>query len=279
MSLLSIAIDILREARARKWFWFLGIGTTGLLTLMAVALRMDVIDGALSGMQLFGKVVNNDIRATDLALKPLFQAVSGLIFYGGAIVFSLASADFASTLLSPGRIEHMLSLPIRRFDILIGTYVGVMILAALGALYGSTGVVIILGIKTGFWAWRLMVAATLGTLCFAVLYAVMITASVFARSSALALISSGTMLLLGIVAGQRRFLGTAFAEGLPRDIFDGLTFVIPRISRLGEVCSDVAGRGVTDIGGPELWALIGGHVLFAGAILALGVWRFQGRDY
>src|SRR5439155_19854827 len=109
--------------------------------------------------RLFGKDVPSPIMSVDVFLRPIYEGTAYLIFYGGTVFGILACSDFAPSLLSPGRIEHLLSLPVRRWELLLGTFLGVMVISLLGALYGATGLVIILGIKSGYWTIRPLAAA------------------------------------------------------------------------------------------------------------------------
>jgi len=117
---LHVALDLFREAARRRWFVALGAGITLLLCVAGLTLRMDVVDGALAATRLFGKVIHTDIRSVDVALRPVFRAAAYVIFYGGLAFFILACSDFAPSLLAPGRIEHLLSLPVQRWQLLGG---------------------------------------------------------------------------------------------------------------------------------------------------------------
>src|SRR2546430_16817818 len=149
MMTFTIALDLLRQAVLRKWFLALGLIITVILALVGMALRMEVVDGALAGTRLFGKLVGGDIVAADVALRPVFSAATYVIFYGFTGFLILACADFAPALLAPGRVEHLLGLPVRRFELIAGTYLGVLALAGLAALYGASGLCVLLGLKTG----------------------------------------------------------------------------------------------------------------------------------
>ena len=106
---------------------------------MGLSLRMEVVDGALAATRLFGKLVHHDIQSADVALRPVFKVASYLLYYGGLAFGILACADFGPSLFSPGRIEHLPALPVRRWQLLVGTYLGVLALSLLGALYGAGG--------------------------------------------------------------------------------------------------------------------------------------------
>src|SRR5262249_23980582 len=138
-ALFTVAFDLFREAASRRWFLSLGLGITLLLAVLGLTLRLDVVDGALAATRLFGKVLHTDIRSVDVALRPVFRAASYVIFYGGLGFGILACADFAPSLLAPGRIEHLLALPVQRWQLLGGTFLGVLGLSTIFALYGAGG--------------------------------------------------------------------------------------------------------------------------------------------
>src|SRR6185369_1553720 len=158
-AVLTVAFDLFREAASRRWFLALGLSITILLCVLGLTLRMDVVDGALAATRLFGKVMHADIRSVDVALRPVFRAAAYLIFYGGLAFGVLACADFAPSLLAPGRIEHLLALPVQRWQLLTGTFLGVLALAAIGAVYGAGGLTLLLAVKTGVWTARPVLAA------------------------------------------------------------------------------------------------------------------------
>jgi ABC-type transport system involved in multi-copper enzyme maturation permease subunit len=277
MIVLHVATDLLREAVSRKWFVALFAGITLLLLTLGLSLEMDVVDGALAGARLFGSVLDTSIRSVDAALRPVFFAAAALIFYGGTAFMLLASSDFAPSLLSPGRIEHLLSLPVRRWHLLAGTYLGVLVLSIVCALYGAGGLAVILGFKTGVWTWGPILAALLAVVNFATLYAAMLATALFARSTALSAAVGVLLFALGIVAGQRDNLAPLFEEGFGRRAFETFMRFVPRVSTLGNAAVDVASARAINVAG--LFALLGGFAIFALSALALGAWRFEQRDF
>jgi Cu-processing system permease protein len=277
MKSLVVAADLLRQALRRKWFLGLGLVMTAGLTLLALSLRMDVVDGALAGARLFGAVVSTGIVAADVAVRPVFEAVTYVIFYGATAFLVLACSDFAPRLLAPGRIEHMLALPVRRYELITGTYLGVVTLGGLAVLYGAGGLVALLGVKTGVWTLRPLLAALLGILAFASLYSVMLAIALVARSAALSAATGGGLLVLGIVAGFRAKMLPAWQPGIGRSVFAGLTLLVPRISTLGQTCADIAASRPIALG--PLAGLCGTFFLFAGGGLALAVWLCERKDF
>jgi Cu-processing system permease protein len=273
----AVAADILREALSRRWFLAMGIGVTLVLAGLALGLRLDVVDGALAASRLFGASLGSDIRSVDVALRPAFKAAALLIYYGGLCLGILLCADFGPMLLAPGRIEHLLALPVRRWQLLLGTFLGVLLLAVLGALYGAGGLGLILGLKTGVWTVRPVVAALLASVSFAAIYAPMLAAALFVRSAAFSAAVGGAVFVAGIVASFRAEVARAFAAGPGRGVFEALTLPLPRVASLADAAGGIAGAQPVDLG--RLATLIAGLVGFALGCLALAVWRFERRDF
>ena len=273
--ILLVAVDLLREAFARKWILAIAIGITLILGCIASALRLEVVDGALAATKLFGSSLDTDVQAVDVALKPVFAAASYIVFYGGLLFGLVATADFAPALLSPGRIELMLAQPLRRSELLVGTYLGVTLLAALGALYGAGGFALILGLKTGVWSAAPILAGLLASIAFAAIYGVMLAAATFVRSAALAGFVGAVLFVLGVIAGYRDTTAQGFESGWGRATYEGLTLFLPRISAL----ADVAG-GVTAQPSPLVVVRLAAGVLAFGlAALCVGIWQLNRKDF
>jgi Cu-processing system permease protein len=274
---LSIAADILREAASRKWFLALGLAVTLVLATMGFSLQMDVVDGALAGTRLFGSSLGNVMQPVDVALRPVFMAAAYLIFYGGLGFMIMACADFGPTMLSPGRIEHLLALPVRRWQLLFGTFLGVMALTALGTTYGAGGLTLILGVKTGVWTARPLLAGVFAVIAFAPVYATMLASALFARSAALSAAVGALVFIAGIVAGFRVEVARVFEQGAARSSFEAVSAFWPRVSTLGRISADLASSASVEV---EIFAsAVGSALLFAAGALALGSWRFEQRDF
>jgi Cu-processing system permease protein len=276
-AVLAVAMDLFREASSRKWFLALGIGITLLLCAAGLTLRIDVVDGALAATRLFGKTLHTDIRSVDVALRPVFRAAAYVIFYGGLAFGILACADFAPSLLAPGRIEHLLALPVQRWQLLAGTFLGVLGLSSLGAIYGAGGLTLLLAVKTGVWTARPIAAALIAGVTFTAIYGGMLVAALFARSAALSAATGAALFIAGIIAGYRERLADFFDNGAARAIFRAVTLLLPRVSTLADASADLAASAPVDRGalGSELLGLL----VFGLAALMFGIWRFEQKDF
>lgn len=276
-SAVLVALDLLREARSRRWTLALFGVVTLALVLIAAGLRLEVVDGALAATRLFGSDVRSDVRSVDVALRPLFVGAAYVVFYGGLVLGIPATSDFAVALLAPGRIEHLLALPVRRWELLAGTFLGVFALVLAGGAYGGLGVVLVLWAKTGVLNAGPVCAALAAAVAFAPVYAAMLLTAVLARSAAVSAGAGLAMFALGAVASHRATLAELFNAGAARAAFLGVTAAIPRLTRLGSPGALVAGaEGFA--AGPVL-ALGAGTLTFAVALLSLAIARFDRKDY
>ena len=233
--LFRVAFDLLLEASRRKWFLALFGAITLVLLVLGFSLQLDVVDGAIAGSKLFGAFLSKDIVSANRVLSALYTATAFVSFYGGAFFLAIACSDFAPELLSPGRIEHLLSLPVARWQLLFGTFVGVVTLAAAGTLYGACGLTVLLGVKTGVWNWNLVIGSAVGWVGFCALYAVMLTVNFFVRSAALSGALAVVTLILGVVASFRESIAVAMNPGVGRTLFSWAMLPIPRLGTLASV--------------------------------------------
>lgn len=277
MKTFAVALDLLREAASRKWFLALAVGITIVLCILAFALRLDVVDGALAATRFFGKTLRTDIRSADMALRPVFQGTAYMIFYGGLAFGVVACADFGPSLLAPGRIEHLLALPLRRWELLTGTFLGVLMLSIFGALYGAGGLTLILGFKTGVYTIRPVLGALLASVTFCAIYGAMLAVAVVVRSAAISAATGILLLIAGIIAGNRDKLDSFFESGIARQTFRGVTLFLPRVSTLANASSDLAGSLPLD--GPAIASQIVGLAIFGFSALALGIHIFEQKDF
>jgi Cu-processing system permease protein len=153
---------------------------------------------------------------------------------------------------------------VRRAEVVLGTFRGVLALVLGGALYGGLGLSVIVWAKTGVFGWAPTLAAVLATAAFAAIYAIMLATAIAVRSAALSAAVGALVLLAGIVAGFRRTVTPMFSPGLSRTLFLAVTAPLPRVSELARVAGRVADGAGLD--GGQLAVQMSGVALFAAAL-------------
>lgn len=275
--LVRVALDLLKEAARRRWFLGLFGAITLVLLVLGLSLQLDVVDGAIAGSKLFGEVLFDNILTVNRVLGPLYLAAAYLGFYGGAFFLALACSDFAPELLAPGRIEHLLSLPVARWQLLFGTWLGVVLLAAAGTLYGALGLTVLMGVKAGAWSPHLLLGAAIGWVGFCALYSVMLTAAFFVRSAAVSGALGVATLVLGVFASFRESIAAVMEPGLGRLVFQYAMLPIPRLASLATAAARIAAEQPLE--GEAVARLVAGCFIFSAALLSVAAWRFENKDF
>src|SRR5215471_6396015 len=149
---LALVRDTFREAFARKIFWgFFGCSTAVILFFIFL-MKIDVVEGALATVSLFGKELRpQEVRDVVLGVQ---GALAAFLYGFGLFLAVFASAGLIPTVFEPGRIELLLSKPVRRYHILLGRYLGNLLVIAFNMFYLVIAVWVILGIKTDIWTYQ-----------------------------------------------------------------------------------------------------------------------------
>jgi Cu-processing system permease protein len=274
-NVLLVAADIVREAASRRWIVGIWAFITLLAVVLALALEMRIVDGVLASTRLFGSVVQHDLRSADLALLPVFEVGTWLIFVGGVLFGILSCCDFAPELLMPGRVEQLLALPLRRSELILGTYAGVLSIAVLGSVYGSGIFTLLLGTKSGTWSPALLVSGFAGCAVFSALYGAMLASATFVRSASLSA-AVGAGLFAGASVLTQPSSAAAMDAGIGREVFLLLTAWLPRFTLLRHL--GLAAAGIEPFTLPMARATVACAV-FGIACVALAIWKSERTDY
>lgn len=278
-NIIHIAADVVREAFARRTI----AGIVALLAIgqvaLALALDIDVVEGVIVSSRLFGDVLGlgNGSGSAAEAMRPIFRALGLTVFHLGILSGVVATADIAVHALSPGRIELLLSLPVRRVDLVLGTYVGVGLVALACTAFAVGGFSAVLAWKAGIATVAPLAGAIAASVAFGAIYAGMLLATTIARSSALA---AGTGLLLYIVSvatSEREDVLQFFERGWVRDVAAVLMAPLPRLRGVADLGARLASDAEVDWSASGI--AVGTTLLFAAAALAAAAWVVQRRDW
>ena len=270
-----IAGDLLQEASRRRWLLGMGLAITLGGALLGFALQLDVADGVLAGARLFGGSFGNDLTTPEAALRPVFATAATSVFGFGLLFGVLSCSDFAPTLFAEGRIEHLLALPIRRAELLLGVYAGVLAIAVCGATYAGAVFTLLLGLKSGVWSWAIFAGGGMACVAFTAVYAVMLASAVFVRSSTLSA-ALGFALLFAGSALTRPELAALFESGPHRTLFTAAVACLPRFWLLGRLGTAAASGGVLDT---DMLRATLGTLVFGGGCVMLAIWEFERKDH
>jgi Cu-processing system permease protein len=272
-----IAADVVREAFARKLFLGLFVFITASLLVLVFALDLDVVQGTLAAGRLFGMDLKNPIIPVDVALGKLFMAITLFVFYFGLMFGIIATAGIAPEMLAPGRVELLLSLPIRRGELVVGTYLGVLAITALATIYGIGGASLILAVKMETMTSAPAIGAVMAIVGFMPIYALMLFTSTLVRSTTFAAGAGLVLYIMGIATSNREaFLG-AFRPGMVRDALSVAIAPIPKLNVLVQIGGTAAGGDFEGL--PVLLPVFGSVALFSVALIVAASLVVSSKDY
>jgi ABC-type transport system involved in multi-copper enzyme maturation permease subunit len=264
--------DTFREAFARKIFWgFFGC-CTALLAFLIFIMRVDVVQGALATVSIFG----NSLPSTNVQnlVQQTQSVIAGILYYAGMALAVFASAGLVSAVFEPGRIELLLSKPVSRTHLLLGRYAGNVLVVSANILYLVVGSWIIFGIKTGVWGAGFLLSSLCTIFIFSVLLAVIVLVGVLLDSSAVAIMVTFAIMIITPILAQKATLERLLSAEWSRDILRVLYYTLPKIWEV---------RGITQnliLNKPiESWMPIWSTAIFGAVVLGIGIWRFQKRTY
>jgi Cu-processing system permease protein len=238
----NVAVDVLREAVASKYLIVLfGLIFVG-LAAMAFALDLEVVNGAISAGKLFGGsfVGKGKTMGAGEFLGPVLAGLSYAVSSGGLLFLIVAVADIAPKMLAPGRVELLLALPLRRTELVIGIYCGVVLIACLAALLAIGGASLVLFVKVELVTPAPLMGALTGMVGFCTVYGVMLAVAAVARSVAL---SAGAAIIIyigGVATSDRALVLSLIKNGFTREVAAIAMGPLPRFVNLAEAGADAA---------------------------------------
>jgi ABC-type transport system involved in multi-copper enzyme maturation permease subunit len=269
---LALIRDTFREAFARRIFWgFFGCCTALLLFLMFI-MRIDVVQGAIATVSIFGR----NTPGTDVqGLVHQTQSVIAMVLYFAGMALSVfASAGLVAAVFEPGRIELLLSKPVSRTHLLLGRYLGNVLVVAANILYLVAGSWIVFGIKTNVWGAGFLVSSLCTIFIFSVLLAVLVLVGVLWDSSAIAIMVTFAIMIVTPILAQKATIERLLSSEWSRVVVRILYYVLPKTSDVSVIIRHLILNQPV-----ESWMPVWSTALFGAVVLGLGLWRFQRRSF
>ncbi len=268
---LALIRDTFREAFARRIFWgFFGC-SSALLVFLLLVTKIDVRVGGLPSASDIGGAASPEAVYSVLQTQSIIAMV---LYYAGTALAVFASAGLVSAMFEPGRIELLLSKPLSRTHLLLGRYLGNVLVVVANILYLIVGSWIIFGLKTGVWGAGFLLSSVFIILNFSVLLAVIVLVGVLWDSSAVAIMVTFALMIITPILAQVASMDQVLGSETSRTIVRVLYQVLPKTSDLGSmVRSTILHQPI------ESWMPVWTTALFGAVVLALGVRRFSQRTF
>ena len=268
----ALVRDTFREAFARKIFWAFFGCSTALILFFIFIMKIDVVQGAIATISLFG----NTSRGQDVQLlvRQVHAAIAAFLFTAGMFLAVFASAGLIPAVFEPGRIELLLSKPVERFHILLGRYVGNVLVIASNIFYLVFAVWLIFGAKTGVWTPGFLWSSVLIVFIFSVLLTVVLLVGVLWESAVVSTMVTFGIMMMSPILAQQRILERLLTSEWSRNIMRVLYWVLPKVFDVGRIARELV------LGNPiSSWMPIWSSALFGVVILGTGLYVFARRNY
>lgn len=268
-----IIVDTVNEARARWLFWGLFALSTLLIGLFLFSLNIDIVAAAGATVDVGG--ASRQEFVVHQFIHRAYSWISVGLYVWGTLLAIFASGGLIPVLLEPGRITLLLSKPLSRATLLAGRFLGNLLIVGLNNTYLIVCVWLILGVRTGDWETRFLLAIPISLFAFAVLLCVVILIGVVFESSALSVMAAVALMLISSLLAQRDWSIRVLSSEWSRQLWLALYWVLPKIYDLSSAMRDIILYDRQADWITPVWT----SALFALVMLSSALYIFEKRDF
>ncbi len=275
--------EVFREAAAR-WTLIAYFALSSLFILIfALAVNLDVVNGALAGVKLFGQTVEMGHRSVDIDRLVLgFESgFSGFLYLVGTFLALFATAHLVPRLQEKGTVDLYLSRPVGRVPLLLSRYSGGLLLAAANLLYLIGSIWLIIIWKTHVVHGRFLLGGLTILFTIAALLAFAFLIGVVTSSTGVSLMATYAVFFLAAILAAHERIAAALSAEWAATLVNALYWVFPKTAELGRATVEQVSGGAFGHAPAvaDLFAVYGSTALFGAAALAASCWLFSRKDF
>lgn len=275
--------EVFREAAAR-WTLIAYFALSSLFVLVfALAVNLDVVNGALAGAKLFGQSV--PMRGQEISIERFVlgfeSGFSGFLFLIGTFLALFATAHLVPRLQEKGTIDLYLTRPVGRVQLLLSRYVGGLALAGANLAYLILSMWLIIVWKTHIAHTRFLLGGLVIFFTIAVLMAFAFLVGVVTSSTGVSLMTTYAVLLFASMLAAHEKIAAAVSTETAARIVNGLYWTLPKTTELLRATVGLVsgGQDVGQFGEINVLAVYGSSFLFGFVSLGLAAWLFSRKDF
>ena len=273
--------------------WALRI-TQGLLVVatlawvvLSLALNLDIVEGSLAAMRIFGieSIPTQGMRdpatgdyiqtavSVDSFVLGINQFVFGAAYFLGTLLGLFAAMPLIGGFLEPGRLDLLLSKPLSRNRLLAGHVAGVWLTVLVLSTYLIGSVWLTVSVKTGFWEPRFLLSIPVIVVMFGVMYSVILSLSIMTRNTGLGLVGAYGLVFVSVIFAAHEQILLALT-GIGRSVFLILYHILPNFAEVVVLVAQLASGDAV----PDLYPLAS-SLLFGVVIYAISFGWFSRKDF
>ncbi|MFQ5676597.1 MAG: hypothetical protein ACE5G1_11915 [bacterium] len=265
-----------RESFAKKTFVVFFLLSTLNHIFLLLALDVDVLDGAIAMVQIFGADLNTKAAINVREMIIVIESFIAVFFaFCGGIFFAIfATASLVPTMLEKGYVEILLSKPLSRAQIFIARYLGAQSIMVINILYLIGGSWLILSVKTGLWYFPYLYAIPMVIASFAFMYALMALVGLLSRSAGISIMVAYSALLFSAVYTPNKDRFYALISKSTHIFLESIYNIFPKIYDMGFITFSLIGDKPIDT-----WAPLWTSTIAATVMLAASIGLFARKDF
>ena len=268
----ALIADTFQEARARWLFWGLFGLSTLLILIFLFALKIDLVEGAVSIMGIQGTTRALNVRAF---VMRSYSFISIFLYIWGTLLAIFASSGLIPSVLEAGRIALLLSKPVARPVLIAGRYIGNVLVVALNHSYLVGSIWIIIGLKTHMWEPRFLLAIPTCLFMFSVLLCMVTLIGVVSESAALSVMMTVALMVVSAILAQHRFMMKVLSSEWSRELWQSLYWIFPKFYDLATVMMQTVLLNRDVDWATPLWT----SAAFGIVVLSSALFIFSKRDF
>jgi ABC-type transport system involved in multi-copper enzyme maturation permease subunit len=273
--------EVFREASAR-WTLLAYFALSSLFILIfALAVNLDIDNGALAGAKLFGREVDLGGEKIDMDQLVLgFETgFSGVLYMLGTFLALFATAHLVPRLQEKGTIDLYLSRPVGRTKLLLSRYSGGLLLAGANLVYLIGSIWLIVFWKTGVAHARFLLGGGVILFTIACLVAFAFLVGVVTSSTAVSLMVTYAVFFFAALLSARDKIAAAVSSEFSARVIHALYWIFPKTAELGRATVSLVSGGMHGVGPAAPMAVYGSTALFGIVSFGLAAWRFSRKDF
>jgi ABC-type transport system involved in multi-copper enzyme maturation permease subunit len=270
---LALIFDTFQEARARWLFWGLFGLSSLLIAIFLFVLRIDVVQGAVSLMGI--QATTHPVYDIQKFVNISYAWVSIVLYIWGTFLAIFASAGLIPSVLEAGRISLLLSKPLTRTMLLMGRYLGNILIVVINHVYLICSIWLVIGMKTNIWETRFLLSIPISIFIFAVLLCVVVLIGVVFESSALSVMAPAALMLISTILAQRQIVVRLLDSEWSRDLWLAFYWIVPKFFDLGSAMKQIIQYDHEANWATPVWT----SAIFGLVVLSSAMYVFQKRDF
>lgn len=241
-NIITITQQTIQEAFARKVFIAFFVISSVVLIAFLIAFLLTPIDSFLRPITEMINLSKGKIQldALSILVHGIETAIALPLFGLGLFLAIFSVSSFIPNMLEKGHVDVILSKPVSREQVLLGKFLGGLIVVFLNVAYLILGIWLMLGLKFSVWDMPFLYTILTITFTFAVFYSLIIFLGILSQNSILSMmVCYFIFLIVSPILAARETIFQFINNQVIKSIVDGIYYILPKTAELGAITENL----------------------------------------